>query len=533
MRKIKPLLRITIAMVIFTAISCSDNNEPIPTLDTENPTRPTNLVPGPAPLSGITLSWTAANDNTGVDHYEVERCEGTSCSNFASIGHVAESSFTDTNIALGKAYSYRVRAVDAAGNKSTWSDMVIINFIQEPPAIRARSCSQADVELAINNASDGDIVIIPNGRCTWNKPLTISKQIRLKGESKGGVQLIMGAGIDAWNISMISVTTGADYSTVLSQIEFWPGGGKGSYITIEGPVTDRPPIIHDNKFTADGSFFEVIRYLRYGGGLIYKNVFQSLSTNNAQVPISGIQVKDNSSGALSWSTPSSMGMDDVDGLQNIYIEDNLFINCSSYDSDDGSRIVFRHNVLNNAIMASHGADTSWIGMRHVEIYNNQFIFTPSGTWTLNDIDGNPVEGLYPLNIVRWYDFRGGTGVITDNDIPDILSQGWGDKSELVMQIQQSDRDAGPDGCADTYPAFHQVGRGINNTLEPVYIWNNRGTGNEFPNIENSSYNQCPDNPNSANPAYYIQENRDYYVGVSKPGYQKYTYPHPLRDETKE
>ena len=399
--------------------------------------------------------------------------------------------------------------------------------------IQAANCSQAAVQLAINQAQDGSTVIIPNGTCTWQNEVDVTKQVTLQGQTKGGVKLVMGSGIDSWDTPMIHVTTGTSYSTEISHLQFWPGGGVGMYLLVDGSVTDKPPLIHDNSFnsTDAGQLFEFISYRRYGGGVIYRNTFQSTYNGNTQwFGSGGIQVKDGY-GDASWAAPSTLGMNDATGLNNLYIEDNTFTNVGTFDSDDGSRIVFRHNVLNNAPMASHGADTSWIGMRHIEIYDNQMIFNSSGTWALYDINGHPVTGSYPLNLVRWYDFRGGTGVITGNSVPDIISQDWGDKSELTFQIQQSDRNAGPDACASTYPAYHQVGRGMNNTLEPVYVWGNTGTGKmENPSVENSGYRECPNNPNQDNPGYYIQPNRDYYAGIPKPGWTRYPYPHPLRNE---
>ena len=397
--------------------------------------------------------------------------------------------------------------------------------------IWAASCLQPAVQAAVDLAQDGATVIIPNGTCTWHNPVTLAKQIRLQGQAAGGVKLVMGSGIASWDMPMIDVTTGTLYSTEISQLQFWPGGGAGMYLYVGGDWADKPPLIHDNAFTStdSGQLFEFISYRRFGGGVIYRNTFQSTYNGNTQwFGSGGIQVKDGN-GDASWAAPSTMGMNDTLGLKNLYIEDNTFTNVLTFDSDDGARIVFRHNVLNNAPMASHGADTSWIGMRHVEIYDNQIPFNASGTWTLHDINGNPVTGSYPLNIVRWYDTRGGTGVITGNSVADILSQDWGDKAELTFQIQQSDRNAGPDACASAYPAYHQVGRGMNNTLEPLYVWGNTGTGKmETPSIENSGYQECPNNPHQNDPGYYIQLNRDFYVGTPKPGWTRYPYPHPLR-----
>jgi fibronectin type 3 domain-containing protein len=52
--------------------------------DTTPPTAPTNLT---ATVTGgnVALSWTASTDNVGVTGYQLERCQGTNCTNFAQI----------------------------------------------------------------------------------------------------------------------------------------------------------------------------------------------------------------------------------------------------------------------------------------------------------------------------------------------------------------------------------------------------------------------------------------------------------------
>ncbi len=174
--------------------------------------------------------------------------------------------------------------------------------------------------------------------------------------------------------------------------------------------------------------------------MIYNNQFQGLSTNQQYFASGCIQVKDGG-GENSWAAPSTMGASATNGRNNVYIEDNIFTNIGVVDADDGSRVVLRRNTLTDAPIATHGADTSWIGLRHFEIYDNTFRFHASGTFTLYDIDGHVVSGQYPLNLQAWSDFRGGTGVITGNWIEDINSQWWGNKSEFRLQIQQADRNA--------------------------------------------------------------------------------------------
>jgi chitodextrinase len=67
-------------------------------------------------------AW-ASTDNLGVTAYSVERCVGSSCSNFAQIGSVTGSPYTDTSVSASTVYLYRVRASDAAGNESPYSNV--------------------------------------------------------------------------------------------------------------------------------------------------------------------------------------------------------------------------------------------------------------------------------------------------------------------------------------------------------------------------------------------------------------------------
>jgi chitodextrinase len=77
--------------------------------DTQPPSNPTNLTATAGPMDTV-LSWTASTDNVGVTGYFIERCEGVSCTSFAQVATVDAS------------YSYRVRATDAAGNLSGYSN---------------------------------------------------------------------------------------------------------------------------------------------------------------------------------------------------------------------------------------------------------------------------------------------------------------------------------------------------------------------------------------------------------------------------
>ena len=91
--------------------------------DVQPPTAPSNLTATAASASQINLSWAASTDNIGVVGYKVERCQGAGCGNFAQIAATvgAATTYSDTALAAGISYSYRVRAADAAGNLSAYS----------------------------------------------------------------------------------------------------------------------------------------------------------------------------------------------------------------------------------------------------------------------------------------------------------------------------------------------------------------------------------------------------------------------------
>ncbi|GAA2354799.1 hypothetical protein Cme02nite_48100 [Catellatospora methionotrophica] len=84
--------------------------------DTSAPTVPANLRAGAVTTSSITLAWDASTDNVGVTGYDVYR--GTTKAN---ANPVVGTSYTDTGLTASTAYSYTVRARDAAGNVSAAS----------------------------------------------------------------------------------------------------------------------------------------------------------------------------------------------------------------------------------------------------------------------------------------------------------------------------------------------------------------------------------------------------------------------------
>jgi hypothetical protein len=92
--------------------------------------------------AAVTLSWQPSQDNVGVQNYVVERCAGADCNDFAETGTSADTSFVDPISHRVGSYRYRVRAVDAAGNRSPSSNVVTISV--DKPRLQTKAQAEAN-----------------------------------------------------------------------------------------------------------------------------------------------------------------------------------------------------------------------------------------------------------------------------------------------------------------------------------------------------------------------------------------------------
>ena len=77
---------------------------------------PGNLAGQALNKSQIRLSWT--NNSTNQDGVRIERCKGSNCTNFTQITTVGgtANTYTDSGLAGGTTYRYRVRVYNSAGD---------------------------------------------------------------------------------------------------------------------------------------------------------------------------------------------------------------------------------------------------------------------------------------------------------------------------------------------------------------------------------------------------------------------------------
>jgi len=348
---------------------------------------------------------------------------------------------------------------------------------------------------------------------------------------------IVNSGVSNWGQGLISITESTAGSIELSGIHFTTGTGSlGNHINISnGGSSAYPVLIHDNWFQETGKLNEAVAN-GVNRGVIYKNSF---GATLCAATFLGCTVQVN--GALgiilntyaSYASPSTLGTLDTTGTNNVYYEDNYFLAFwqAMTGFDDGARAVFRHNILDNSALGSHGADTSPIGARLWEVTDNIFYY-----------DNLNPAGCEAYNLNYAFYIRGGTGVIANNTFADINSgQCYGDKSEILIAIQNLRRASTTNSCWGAtasgiqYPSPRQFGFGYTTgkagndstgqyfgDSEPAYIFNN---GAAVIALQDYEPNDCGA---GADPiSGYVQLNRDYFTSA-KPGYAGYPYPHPLR-----
>jgi hypothetical protein len=536
----RPLFMVCIALWLSTLVGCGNGTPP-----------PANSAPkdfsisvSPATITAnadtssaaFTVSTTAQNGFSDPVTITISGLPaGATTSPAVPLGVPVSKSQTVTLSLSASTGSFPLTVTGTSGSSTHSAPLTLtINA-----SYTAASCSSADVLTALNSiTTDGTLVNIPTGNCTWTTPTTYTQTNSFTLACAGAQSSPSGGGtspvgtdqtIIEDNINhagadpaMLEITTILGKSFRLTGCAFYYAAGNAT-TTFNGSVAitglsqairvdhNHFNFINDQSLTLSGCEY----------GVIDHNFFDHRKTQ-VTVRHPNCNGETDGWGDQTWAAPSNWG-----SSQFIFIEDNTFNGNATVqgggaanDCDHGGRLVFRYNTLNSANFQVHEMEGRGQGCRAYEVYSNT-VNTPN------------VENSFAY-------LRTGTGLLWGNTTTGVkvFVSAHNDRSETInagfppppTSWGKCGTTLGPsawDGNTDStgYPCFNQLGRGQgdllanafpiavdsvtgtitfpNEALEPIYVWNN-------------TYSPPRGNPyllwnTYAQEIGSIQENRDYYL----------------------
>lgn len=392
-----------------------------------------------------------------------------------------------------------------------WNVLLLLLLFAAPSeaaTINAASCSAADVQTAINSASQGDTVLVPSGNCTWSTnsvEIPNTKGITLQGAGIGKTVITGSSCSNAAGYMILSVADGNAITRVTGFSFNLVNGGCNSLkigIVVGGGTTNPAwRIDHNRIYNCTG------RCIKTWGGTA-KDIKGLIDHNTIECPTAGRACHGldftggtggDGTGRENFARPLAWGSNNA-----VYAEDNTFIfvdmQDNVFDAYGGMRAVFRNNTVINTMPGMHGADSGGKrGVHSLELYRNTFTITtgPNVFTAFNHRSGSILQWGN-----TWSDKFNSPGKLqiyrVDNPSTYAL---WG----MCDGTKVFDGNGTPTGypCLDQTGWFFDNAAGPSNagtfTLVPVYFWSN---------VQNGSPQAIPE----ANTAY-IANNREYYTST--------------------
>lgn len=170
--------------------------------DTVAPTAPTLAASGTTATS-TNLSWSGATDNVAVTGYDVYM-------NGSVIGNTASTTYTVTGLSPATTYSFSIKAKDAAGNTSPFSNTVSVTTLSGGTVTYCSSSASNTADERIGNVKFGTINNTSTGTAGYENFTSVSTNV-----TRGS----------AYTISITPVWTSTTYSEAYAVYIDYNGDG--------------------------------------------------------------------------------------------------------------------------------------------------------------------------------------------------------------------------------------------------------------------------------------------------------------------
>ncbi|MGL4521574.1 MAG: lytic polysaccharide monooxygenase [Bacilli bacterium] len=182
------------------------------TPDSIAPSVPENMLASSITTNSVDLKWTASTDNVGVASYEVLR-DGK------VVATTSSTSLTDKQLTPNTAYTYTVRALDTAGNKSSLSKSVSVTTLKAPTVDTTPPSIVTDVHSMGESTNSVDLM--------WSGA---TDNVGISGYMvyRDGVKVYSGSTTTAWKDT--SLTPNTTYTYTVAAVDTSGNIGKQSAI---------------------------------------------------------------------------------------------------------------------------------------------------------------------------------------------------------------------------------------------------------------------------------------------------------------
>lgn len=136
--------------------------------DNAAPTTPGNLRSTAKTSTTVQLTWAASTDNVKVEKYEIYRDN-------TPVGFADSNTFTDKGLVQSVMYSYKVKAIDAAGNSSSFSPIIEVETEKSSVTIYYRGYKTPHIHYKRSNGlwTTSPGVAMPNAEVSGYFKITI------------------------------------------------------------------------------------------------------------------------------------------------------------------------------------------------------------------------------------------------------------------------------------------------------------------------------------------------------------------------